>query len=323
MDVLCMDLCNDVDFLRTIYLIKNLLIIVKIGVPLILIIMCSLDIYKVVVRKIDFPSRVFFNRFVAGVLVFLIPTMLNVVLSTLGENKVGETVCWVNANEEAINVLQSQLNQEREAREAAEKARKEALAKEREENRRLREERIQASLQVPSTGGSSLGGSGSYELSSEFSENGTDGQVTVEYGIFYKPSTYTSGTDGTKGSAPYGYNKYFYARLQNFISAAAEQGYTLTISTSTYGAWRPYSLQQYYWNCYQTKSCNNGNLAAVPGSSNHGWGIASDLAFGSVAAMYWAHDNAKNFGLSFNLCDDIRGSCQENWHIEPIYIIKR
>lgn len=316
-----MDLCNDLDFLRTIYLIKNVLVILKIGVPLVLIVMCSLDVYKVIVKKVDFPSKVFINRFIAGIAVFLIPTMLDVVLTTLGENTVGETVCWVNANEEAISVLQAQLDQEREAREEAEKARKEALAKEREENRLLREERIKASLQVPSNGGSS--GGISSNLGAEFSENGTDGQVTVEYGIFYKPSTYTSGTDGTKGSGPYGYNVYFYNRLQKFISAAAEQGHTISASTSSYGSWRPYSLQQYYWNCYQTKSCNNGNLAAVPGSSNHGWGIASDLAFGSINAMYWAHDNANLFGLNFNLCENIRGSCQENWHIEPTYIVKR
>jgi GH25 family lysozyme M1 (1,4-beta-N-acetylmuramidase) len=38
-------------------------------------------------------------------------------------------------------------------------------------------------------------------------------------------------------------------------------------------AYRPYQRQLYYWNLYIT---GRGNLAAYPGSSNHGWGTAGD-----------------------------------------------
>lgn len=40
-------------------------------------------------------------------------------------------------------------------------------------------------------------------------------------------------------------------------------------------AYRTYEKQEYYWNLYQS---GQGNLAAVPGTSNHGWGKAVDLA---------------------------------------------
>ena len=39
-------------------------------------------------------------------------------------------------------------------------------------------------------------------------------------------------------------------------------------------SYRDYSNQQYFWNLYQS---GRGNLAAFPGTSNHGWGKAVDL----------------------------------------------
>jgi LAS superfamily LD-carboxypeptidase LdcB len=39
-------------------------------------------------------------------------------------------------------------------------------------------------------------------------------------------------------------------------------------------SYRTYSEQQYFWNLYQS---GKGNLAASPGTSNHGWGLAVDV----------------------------------------------
>lgn len=39
-------------------------------------------------------------------------------------------------------------------------------------------------------------------------------------------------------------------------------------------AYRTYAQQEYYWDLYQS---GQGNLAAQPGTSNHGWGTAVDL----------------------------------------------
>ena len=317
-----MDICSDVDALRTLYVVKSFLNIGKLLVPLILMVMCSIDIYKVVIKTSYKPYSIIFKRFVAALLVFFIGTIIDVVLNTLGEANVSATSCWANANRETIAVLQEIKIADIKAKaEAEQKRREEARAKRNEElkNIQIHEDKIINSGNSGNNGGSSSGEI-DYSL---FSENGSDGKVDVVNGVFYKPSTMTSGTDGTKGSAPYGYNKFFYARLSKFIEAAAQNGYTITMSGNDYGSWRPYSLQQYYYNCYLTKACNNGNLAALPGSSNHGWGIASDLAFSSQSAKYWAHDNCKAYGLSFNLCQNIRGSCAEDWHIEPTVIAKK
>jgi hypothetical protein len=56
-------------------------------------------------------------------------------------------------------------------------------------------------------------------------------------------------------------------------SAAAASGVAIKIASG----FRTLARQNYFWRCYQTKSCNGGNLAARPGSSNHGRGIALDL----------------------------------------------
>lgn len=81
----------------------------------------------------------------------------------------------------------------------------------------------------------------------------------------------------------------------------AESSYKRTQIGETY---RTYRKQEYFWNCYQTGSCNNGNLAARPGTSNHGWGIAIDFD----AAYDWIQANGQRFNW-------IWGEVQsERWH---------
>lgn len=319
-----MDVCSDLDFLRVIYFVKGSLIIVRALVPIILIIMATIDIYKVVIKTSEKSTKTILNRFIAAFFVFFVPTFLNVVLNSLGQSNIGESVCWINANESNIKLLKKQREIELEALKVAEKKRNEELKAQREAYKRAYEEYKKRAEEVERNNNINSGSPNYNEvMNSNYLENGRDGKVVVENGIFYKPASGQSGASGTAGSGPYGYNIYFYARLQKFMQAAAQQGYSISPSSSQYGAWRPLSLQNYYWNCYQTKSCNNGNLAAVPGTSNHGWGIASDLSFNNYNAILWAHDNARSFGLAFPLCQNVRGSCSENWHIEPLNVQKR
>lgn len=319
-----MDVCSDLDFLRVIYFVKGSLLIVRALVPIILIVMATIDIYKVVIKTNEKPTKTILNRFIAAFFVFFVPTFLNVVLNSLGQSSIGESVCWINANESNIKLLTKQREIELDALKAAEKKRNEELKVQRETYKRAYEENKKRAEEVERNNNINSGSPNYNEvMNSNYLENGRDGKVVVENGIFYKPASGQSGASGTAGSGPYGYNIYFYARLQKFMQAAAQQGYSISPSSSQYGAWRPLSLQNYYWNCYQTKSCNNGNLAAVPGTSNHGWGIASDLSFNNYNAILWAHDNARSFGLAFPLCQNVRGRCSENWHIEPINVQKR
>lgn len=62
------------------------------------------------------------------------------------------------------------------------------------------------------------------------------------------------------------------AAAWNAPGGPADNGLRPTGSMSSY---RTYDEQLYFWNLYQS---GRGNLAAYPGTSNHGWGIAIDLA---------------------------------------------
>jgi hypothetical protein len=62
--------------------------------------------------------------------------------------------------------------------------------------------------------------------------------------------------------------------------------------------------QKYLYNCYLTKRCNNGNLAARPGYSNHQSGTAVDLTTSS-----WLAAHAGEFGF-------VRTVPSEAWHYE-------
>ncbi|MFW6598674.1 peptidoglycan-binding protein [Propionibacteriaceae bacterium Y2011] len=82
-------------------------------------------------------------------------------------------------------------------------------------------------------------------------------------------------------------------------------GINLPISGSM-SAYRTYDQQVYLWNEYQA---GRGNLAARPGTSNHGWGLACDIAvapYGSTK-YNWLNANAPSYGFN----DDVGG---EPWH---------
>lgn len=82
--------------------------------------------------------------------------------------------------------------------------------------------------------------------------------------------------------------------------AAVAAGVNLTINSG----FRTQSEQQYFYNCYKSGKCNNGNLAARPGYSNHQNGRALDLKTSS-----WLSSNAGKFGFR-------RTVPSEPWHYE-------
>lgn len=87
------------------------------------------------------------------------------------------------------------------------------------------------------------------------------------------------------------------------MQAAAEKaGVTLTISS----AFRSMKEQQYFYNCYLTKACNGGHLAAKPGNSPHQNGRALDLGSSDFP---WLTSNAHRFGFAKTVPS-------ERWHFE-------
>jgi hypothetical protein len=87
-----------------------------------------------------------------------------------------------------------------------------------------------------------------------------------------------------------------------FQNAAIAAGVQLGINSG----FRTQREQQYLYDCYTSRSCNNGNLAARPGFSNHQSGYALDLA---TTNWSWVAQNASRFGFAATVPS-------ERWHYE-------
>lgn len=91
----------------------------------------------------------------------------------------------------------------------------------------------------------------------------------------------------------------------NAMSQAAQQRWGRPITVVA--GYRTLERQWYFWHLYQS---GQGNLAAYPGSSNHGWGLAVDLA---STWCRWAVDQiGRTYGFS-KACSDAQS---EWWHIK-------
>ncbi|MBL8957537.1 MAG: M15 family metallopeptidase [Myxococcaceae bacterium] len=87
--------------------------------------------------------------------------------------------------------------------------------------------------------------------------------------------------------------------------AAARAGVSLVVNSG----FRTMAQQRYLYNCYKTKRCNNGNLAARPGYSNHQSAIALDISTRQAKVYRWLKNNARRYGY-------VRTVPSEPWHWE-------
>ena len=71
--------------------------------------------------------------------------------------------------------------------------------------------------------------------------------------------------------------------------------------------YRSYAMQSYYWSLYTS---GRGNLAARPGTSNHGWGRAVDLA--APWMRTWIDRNGARYGWRKT------ESASEWWHVNYV-----
>lgn len=154
------------------------------------------------------------------------------------------------------------------------------------------------------------------------SESNSEGKVACALTIigdkYYK--TVVPATDECnvpRFDTPKGLEPKFYQNVKNLIAYAKSQGCDATIGS----AYRSYEDQKRLYQCYINKNCNNGNLAAKPGKSNHEYGIAADLRYKnkSKECLELYRTNASRFGLDYPLWDN--KITPENWHIEPIHVI--
>ena len=105
------DFCEVSSIVKIIYFAKELVKIVFIVVPIGLIVMVSVDLAKnVIAGRIDDMSknvRVALKRVFMAAMVFLIPTIVNIMINVLGNNGVDFLSCYANASLQLAADLES------------------------------------------------------------------------------------------------------------------------------------------------------------------------------------------------------------------------
>lgn len=91
--------------------------------------------------------------------------------------------------------------------------------------------------------------------------------------------------------------------------AARAQGIKLTVVSG----FRTMGEQRRLYRCYLEGNCNNGNLAAKPGYSNHQGGAALDLNSRGPGVLVWLRARAREFGFSETIAS-------EPWHWERVTV---
>ena len=96
------------------------------------------------------------------------------------------------------------------------------------------------------------------------------------------------------------------AKAFNAMNAESEHKYGVTLrASSARTAYRTYAEQEYFWNLYK----RGGNLAAYPGTSNHGLGLAIDLATPQMRQI--VNEIGEKYGFAKKWSD----APGESWHI--------
>ena len=91
------------------------------------------------------------------------------------------------------------------------------------------------------------------------------------------------------------------------MNRESERDYGVTLRTaSARTAYRPYADQEYFWDQYLH---HGGNLAARPGTSNHGWALAVDLATPQMRAI------VDKIGHKYGWAKEWSDAPSEWWHL--------
>ncbi len=95
-------LCENPDVLRIFKMIKISINVIKIVVPLLLIISLMLDFIKPMLSdkkdELTISGRKAIKRIIAAILIFFIPTFVNILLEMANKKDIGYSACFANAN---------------------------------------------------------------------------------------------------------------------------------------------------------------------------------------------------------------------------------
>ena len=126
-----LDACTDSGFLSVIYFIKKMIDIVFLVLPIILIVMISVDLAKNVMAKgaddMKKNTNIAIKRIIYCVFAFLIPTIVNLVINTVYDltsnngTKENALLCWKNATKDNIQKYKEIEEAEQKAKEEKDK----------------------------------------------------------------------------------------------------------------------------------------------------------------------------------------------------------
>ena len=115
MMILETSICDKASFLATILFIKKLVNIISIIIPIILILLLSIDFAKAVIASDDNQmkkaQKLAIKRIIIGAVVFFVPLVVNAVFSLFDGKEVAGLSCYNNATDEVVDVLTAAENE--------------------------------------------------------------------------------------------------------------------------------------------------------------------------------------------------------------------
>ena len=98
-------LCDNGDVLATFKIINIVIKLIKIFVPIVLIVSVMIDYFKAVLNheELNMTSKIFVNKIAAALIVFLVPTLVNITIDLVDPNSVSYAGCLKNATTENID----------------------------------------------------------------------------------------------------------------------------------------------------------------------------------------------------------------------------
>lgn len=291
-----LNICENSNVLSAILLIKDIIDLISVIVPIILILVMSIDIFKMVVGNdiSDFSIRIkkIIVKSIAAVCVFFIPTLVNLLLTMLNKDNFNESFCWVNADrttiasykslEDARKVVeQEQIEEERrvaeEKRKAIEELREEARKKNEEEAKEAEKNNASNSGSTSSPDGSVFPGT-KYTLTEsqlialarvckaeQGSVSGAAAEASLMANLFERASKTKYGEGGT--------GLYNYVRTSGWFAHAAKHMDTGSYTPEILAAVQdvlvngnrtlPHNVVEHdCWFCNSSK-CSNGNKGDI------------------------------------------------------------
>lgn len=96
---LLVDVCSQTEVLQVMAIVRLIMNVICIAVPVVMIVMGSFDLFRAVTagkdEEIKKKQQTLIKRIIAGVIVFLVPTIVSVLMNLIGVGEWRE--CWNGA----------------------------------------------------------------------------------------------------------------------------------------------------------------------------------------------------------------------------------